>query len=226
METDELGLPKYFESNAIHVTALIIADYSFIPSHWLSRMSLSTWLKAHNIPAIHGLDTRMLTKKIRVKGSLLGKIIFNTEAKINFSTLKFRDPNLRNLVAEVSRRKVVSYGKGRIQVIAVDCGMKNNIIRVFMSKGVRLKVVPWDYDFNKEQYDGMLMSMLILLLCYFLLQQLVVLFVGFRTVFEQWSRRSNDYDQNYPTHQSGFKDWHSNIWDMSGQPTACAGCWS
>ncbi len=73
---DEWGLPKFFESDTIQVSGLIVADYSVEPSHWNSKSTLSSWLKEHNIPALYGIDTRMLTKKLRSYGATLGKIEF------------------------------------------------------------------------------------------------------------------------------------------------------
>tara|TARA_R110002050_G_scaffold35021_2_gene88455 strand:+ start:677 stop:1165 length:489 start_codon:yes stop_codon:yes gene_type:complete len=64
-DRDEHGLLKYFESERIHVTALIVSDYSEEYSHWNARHSLSSWLKESGIPAITGVDTRKLTKILR-----------------------------------------------------------------------------------------------------------------------------------------------------------------
>ena len=62
---DELGLPKFFESNEIHITGLIVSQYSWEHSHWNAQKSLSDWLKEYNIPAVYGVDTRAFTKKLR-----------------------------------------------------------------------------------------------------------------------------------------------------------------
>jgi carbamoyl-phosphate synthase/aspartate carbamoyltransferase len=117
-DTDDLSLKKYFESNEIHVTGLIIGQYSQDFSHYLAKSSLSKWLKENNVPALYGIDTRALTKKIRTKGALLGKIIFpksvvgdylqsssvdelHKQAWINdYQDTPWVDPNDRNLVAE------------------------------------------------------------------------------------------------------------------------------
>jgi carbamoyl-phosphate synthase (ammonia) len=73
---DEFGLPKYFESDEIHITGLIVAEYNADHSHWNSNSSLGEWLQRHNIPALFGVDTRMLTKRIREGGVSLAKIEF------------------------------------------------------------------------------------------------------------------------------------------------------
>ncbi|KAI8803425.1 hypothetical protein BJ742DRAFT_863549 [Cladochytrium replicatum] len=173
-------LPKYFESIQIHITALIVGVYSHDHSHWLAVSSLADWLKSEGVPALYGIDTRALTKRIRTKGSLLGKILFpkpsgtpaSTEAveypwMSEYLDIPWSDPNERNLVGEVSTKFQVTYTPtdlnkavrgpdGNIlRVLAVDVGMKNNQIRCFVKRGVEIRVVPWDYDFSTDnEYDG------------------------------------------------------------------------
>ncbi len=148
----EDGLLKYFESEKIQVQGLIITDYSENYSHWNAKKSLSDWMKENNIPGIFDIDTRELTKKLRKKGSLLGKILYDNE-KINFE-----DPNKRNLVAEVSIKKPVVYKKGKKKIILIDCGTKNNIIRAFLKRNFTVIRVPWNYDFLDEKADGIIIS--------------------------------------------------------------------
>ena len=155
-EVDKFGLKKAFESNNIHATALIVQDYSYTYSHWDAKQSLSQWLKSEGIPAIHGIDTRLLTKKIRSKGAMLAKIEFEHKPPI-----QLEDPNLRNLVAEVSTKSVKIYGKGNpVKILAVDCGVKYNIIRELVSRGAEVKLVPWDHDLYNElpHCDGIFLS--------------------------------------------------------------------
>ena len=71
---DDHGLPKYFESNDIHIAGLVVSSYSWEHSHWAAQKSLAKWLSDNNIPAVYGVDTRALTKKIREFGALLGRI--------------------------------------------------------------------------------------------------------------------------------------------------------
>lgn len=69
------NLPAHFESSRIHVAALVVGYYSEDYSHYLANSSLGAWLKESGVPAIYGVDTRALTKKIREKGSMLGKVL-------------------------------------------------------------------------------------------------------------------------------------------------------
>jgi len=72
--TDDYGLPRYFESGNIHIAGLVVSSYSWQHSHWAAQKSLSKWLTDHNVPALYGVDTRALTKQLRERGSILGRL--------------------------------------------------------------------------------------------------------------------------------------------------------
>lgn len=148
----ENGVHAHYESNKLHITALIISDYSFEYSHWNAEKSLSDWLKEWDVPGVFGIDTRALTKILREKGSMLGKIEFDDQP------IDFYDPNKENLVAIASCSKKEVYGNGKHKVVLVDCGVKNNIIRCLLDRDATVIRVPWDYDFTGEQYDGLFIS--------------------------------------------------------------------
>lgn len=148
----ENGMLKYFESNALHITGLIISDYSKDYSHWNASKSLGAWLKEFQVPGIYGIDTRELTKILREKGTMLGKIIFNEE------DIPLYDPNKINLVDEVSIKEKKIFGNGKYKILLIDCGVKNNIIRNLIKRNVTVIMVPWDYDISKEKYDGLFIS--------------------------------------------------------------------
>jgi carbamoyl-phosphate synthase small subunit len=148
----ENKLLKFFESEKLHISGLIISDYSHEYSHWNAEKSLGTWLKEHKIPGIYGVDTRNLTKILREKGSMLGKIIYNNK------DLPLYDPNLDNLVDQVSILKKEIYGNGNYKILLVDCGVKFNIIRCLLERDTTVIRVPWDYDFLDEDYDGLFIS--------------------------------------------------------------------
>ena len=101
----ENGLLKNFESDKIHVQALVVSDYSFEYSHWNAKKSLSEWLREENIPAMYGIDTRKLTKILREKGTMLGKIIFEDQ------DVELYDPNEVDLVKEVTIKSQIVYNE-------------------------------------------------------------------------------------------------------------------
>jgi len=143
---------RFFESSNLHISGLIVSDYSEEYSHWNAGKSLGDWLKENDIPGIFDIDTRELTKILREKGSMLGKIIFDDVVPEDY------DPNLDNLVAEVSIPKKEVYGNGKYKIVLVDCGVKFNIIRYLLERDTTVIRVPWDYDFSEEDYDGLFIS--------------------------------------------------------------------
>ncbi|XP_075960179.1 carbamoyl-phosphate synthase [ammonia], mitochondrial [Anarhichas minor] len=150
---DELGLRKNLESERIQVSGLLVQDYSHEYSHWNSVKSLGQWLQEEKVPALFGIDTRMLTKIIRDKGTALGKIEFDGQP------VEIFDPNQKNLMEEVSTKEIKVFGKGNpIKVVAVDCGIKHNIIRLLVKRGAEVHLVPWDQDLQSLDYDGLFIS--------------------------------------------------------------------
>ncbi|MCK7538820.1 MAG: hypothetical protein MZV63_51710 [Marinilabiliales bacterium] len=115
-EQDDLFM--FYESSGVHISALIVSDYSFEYSHWNAIESLDEWLRRSNVPGIYGIDTRALTKRIREKGAMLGKV------EPEGTTTEFYDPNRVNLVAEVSTLSRQVYGSGQYRIMLVDCGVK------------------------------------------------------------------------------------------------------
>jgi len=201
-------LASPFESSRIHIAGLVIASYSHDFSHYLAKSTLGEWLAENGVPAIYGVDTRALTKRIRDSGSMLGRLLApkttdvqtelhgvavdipNSPAldgpwRAKYAELPFADPNAVNLVAKVSSKAPKLYTpvntsgggslgqakeailhpntKRPIRILALDVGMKYNQIRCFTSRGVELKVVPWDHDFlnpavESEPFDGLFVS--------------------------------------------------------------------
>lgn len=144
---------QFYESECIHAKAIIAQDYSWEHSHWQADRSLSQWLEEEKIPGVYGIDTRALTKHLREKGSMLGKIIVE-----GCEDIPFYDPNLENLVAKTSCKDVETYGEGEKTVVLVDCGTKHNIIRCLTRRGVKVIRVPWNFDFTSIDYDGLFIS--------------------------------------------------------------------
>jgi len=165
-------LSTYFESDHIHISGLVVAGYTAEYSHWNALDSLSDWLKEHNVPGICGIDTRALTKLLRERGAMLGKLVQNDPGEIEMF-----DPNLVNLVDLVSCREPVLYGRKNVpvglaaenlagsasggddlRILLVDCGVKNNIIRCLVGLGATVIRVPWNHDFTRDNYDGLVIS--------------------------------------------------------------------
>jgi carbamoyl-phosphate synthase small subunit len=144
-------LLEHFESDKVQISGLVISDYSFQYSHWNAAQSLADWLTDNNIPGIFGVDTRAITKTIRERGAMPGKIIIDND-------IDFYDPNKDNLVAQVSPKEVRTYGKGTKKVLLYDCGTKNNIIRCLLRRNTTVIRVPWDQGLENLEFDGVVLS--------------------------------------------------------------------
>ncbi len=175
----ENGLPLFMESEKIHAKALVVADYSETYSHWNARESLASWLKREKIPAITGIDTRRLTKVLRESGVMMGKIEISEELRVKseeFATAfpeSEKDYGSVNWVEKVSCKEVITYRpdmkaaansslftlhSSLPRVVLVDCGVKANIIRCLIKRGIEVVRVPWDYDFNQLEFDGLFLA--------------------------------------------------------------------
>ena len=148
----ENNLPRFFESSKVQISGLIVSDYSEVFNHWNAAKSLSDWLNENKVPAMYGVDTRALTKLIREKGALKGKMVYEDQ------DVDFYDPDKDNLVHQVSCKEKLVYGNGKNKILLVDCGVKNNIIRHVLQRDTTVIRVPWNYNFLNEDYDGILVS--------------------------------------------------------------------
>lgn len=151
--SSEEGVQKFFESGKIQIKALVISSLSGEYSHWSAKDSLDSWMARHNVPGISGVDTRALTKRLRTEGCMLGKLI------VADNDIEWDDPNTHNLVAEVSIDAPRWYhANGDRKVVLVDFGSKNNITRSLVRRGLNVLRVPWNYDWTKEDVDGIVLS--------------------------------------------------------------------
>ena len=176
------GIATFMESEKIHAEAIIVSDYSHEYSHWNAECSLGDWLKEEKIPGIYGIDTRALTKKLREHGVMMGRVVIgDADNEIGNGELKIEDYEHVNYVDRVSCKEIICYlpdGTSQTcslseasdsrfsilnsqflkRVVLLDCGVKHNIIRCLLRRNVAVIRVPWDYDFNQLEYDGLFIS--------------------------------------------------------------------
>ncbi len=177
------GLATFMESERIHAEAIIVSDYSEEYSHWNAVESLADWLKREQVPGITGIDTRELTKVLREHGVMMGKIVFDDEQlTVDSGQLTVDSYENINYVDKVSCKEIIVYANGESRsfsidlpiaqlncqlstvhcqlkrVVLVDCGVKTNILRCLLRRNVEVIRVPWDYDFNGLQFDGLFIS--------------------------------------------------------------------
>ena len=178
------GLATFMESERIHAEAIIVSDYSEDFSHWNAVESLADWLKREQVPGITGIDTRELTKVLREHGVMMGRIVFDdVENEIDTSQLTIDNYEDVNYVDRVSCKEIIVYtGKESPlhfpittptaqlncqlstvncqlkRVVLLDCGVKSNILRCLLKRDVEVIRVPWDYDYNELEFDGLFIS--------------------------------------------------------------------
>lgn len=149
------GVPdkKFWESERLQISGLIVSDYIDTPSHPTSKQTLAQWLKKEGIPALVIKDTRFLAQKLRTAGTMLGKMQIKTSVSLY-------DPNKENLVALVSTKRISVNGKGKKKVLLIDCGAKKNIERSLAERGVEVTTVPWDFDpfESNKHFDAIVIS--------------------------------------------------------------------
>ena len=170
------------ESERIQVKALLVREYQEMPSNWRSRMSLADYLKANNIPGIEGIDTRALTRHIRLQGAMKSAISTRDLDPDSLVAKAKNAPDMigRDLVREVTcnspmlwknGRPVIIEGKldrfkwpedcGPWRVVAMDYGIKYNILRSLEKKGCNILLLPADIDsetINRINPHGLFLS--------------------------------------------------------------------
>jgi len=148
------GLPLYFESDRIQVQGLVIHELCHEPYHWASTRTLDKWLSDEGVPGIYGVDTRRLTKKLRMHGVMLGILQVceageepNLDNLLKEAKKGIPDPNLTDLVKEVSVKEPVHYKvDGKNTVVLIDCGVKYSIMRNLLKRGINVVRVPYDFS--------------------------------------------------------------------------------
>ena len=157
------GLSTFMESDRIYAKAIIVSDYTAQYNHWNACESLGDWLQREQVPGVTGIDTRALTKLLREHGVMMGRLVFEGETVCCNDNATDgtdgEDYGSVNWVERVSCKDVIRYneGAGR-RVVLVDCGVKQNIIRCLVNRGVEVIRVPWNYDYTAMDFDGLFLA--------------------------------------------------------------------
>lgn len=149
----ELGLETEFESSAAQISGLVVSAYTAEPSHYSCKRTLSKWLQKQLVPAISGIDTRALIQRLRLRGTMRAKILVSDTKDVSFSSV-----NLNNDTVHASVKRVTSYGNGPKKIVAVDCGIKNSVIRALVKDDTTVVRVPCNYDYSKDAFDAVVVS--------------------------------------------------------------------
>jgi len=151
-EVDSHGILKFLESDRVQASALVVQDYSDVPSHWNSSKSLGAWLKEHKVPGLCGIDTRHLTKLIRERGVLKGVIQSSPVPPEHFQGVGTPITSIGNPEPQVYNES------GHPHILSVDCGIKHSQIRRFVEFGAKVTVVSHRYDWTALDFDRLFVS--------------------------------------------------------------------
>ena len=148
---DEFGILRNFESERIWPAGVVLANCSENFSHHSAQQSFASWLRENEIPAMCNVDTRALTLLLRESGAMPGQIVPGN-AQVGG---EFRDCNAENLVASVATKEVRTFTPKNFQktILAVDTGVKNNILRHFLQRSIQVVLVPWDFSWQENEKD-------------------------------------------------------------------------
>ena len=147
------GVSRFFESNKIQVRGLVVHELSLMASHWNLSMTLDEWLYNEKIQGISGIDTRELTKKLRDAGVMMSALAVS-ENEIDENDVKNKlksAPNYNDekFMNSVSTKHVEKFGSGSKNVVLIDTGTKNAIIRNIYDLGYNVVKVPWNTSIDE-----------------------------------------------------------------------------
>lgn len=147
------------ESKGIQVKAFIVREYSVVPSHYLCEKSLDEFLIENDIPGVYDVDTRMLTKKIRNKGSM--KCLITTEELDNFEEVISGYTFPKDVVKKVSRKEKETYQGNNLHIGVIDLGLKEGIANNLINQGCTVTIYPQNVSYEEikeDKIDALLLS--------------------------------------------------------------------
>lgn len=156
--------PEDYETDVPSLGAFVVREFCAEPSNFRSEMTLEAVMLKYGIPGIAGVDTRRLTRSIRDRGSRRALLTSAATSLGDGLALLRETPVPHDAVSRVSCRTLRVFpasGEERFHVVAIDCGMKRNIIRSLNGLGCRVTVVPWNTpaeDILAFSPDGVLVS--------------------------------------------------------------------
>ena len=158
---DARGIPLHFESPAVQVSGLVVAEACNEPSHYSSAATLSEWLDKNNVPGIFGIDTRALIKRLREYGVMQGKILVEGNRAPTMDSGIIQNP-----VAEVSCGEKKNYKPEAAgadteklpKIALIDCGVKAGVLRALLARNTEIIRLPWNHDLKGLEYDGIVIA--------------------------------------------------------------------
>jgi len=149
----DFGIPNCFESDSIKTAGIVAHEICDQPNHWTSSRKLENWLDDEGVPAISGIDTRSLTKRLREQGTMSACLcVYDENPDIDRLAVRarnLRDPTDENLVKEMSTKFTRVYNEeAKDAVVILDCGAKYGIVRSLVNRGLKVVQVRYDTPFD------------------------------------------------------------------------------
>ncbi|WP_420887353.1 glutamine-hydrolyzing carbamoyl-phosphate synthase small subunit [Candidatus Nitrosotenuis chungbukensis] len=150
---DKSGISQFFESDKIQARGLVVHELSEVASHWNLTMTLDEWLYNEKVPGISGIDTRELTKKLRIGGVMMAALVVS-DSEIDVESIKKQLAEAKSYSSEefmdqVSTKEEHIYGNESESIVVIDTGVKNAIIRNIRDLGYRVVKLPWNATIEK-----------------------------------------------------------------------------
>lgn len=159
------GVPKgAWEAPQIQVQALVVLKHADNPSHHSAMRSLGEWLKSEGVPGIANVDTRMITKLLRDRGTHFGTLL---PSETELATQNSHDllhlsesVDMNRVLEEVAPSKVTRYGSGDLRILLIDTGCKENIVRSLVKRGATVIRAPWNCSWEEylPEVDGIFLA--------------------------------------------------------------------
>ena len=154
------SIDRPYESSQIQVQGLVVQHYVSDHSHYAAKRSLGAWLEGEEVPAVTGIDTRTLTRRLREHGTMAGWL-FPSEMELSRAREEAARVEMKKEVFElVSPPRAIDYEGGALKIALVDVGAKDNMVRSLLERGASVRRVPWHTDLSKEAgaVDGIIIG--------------------------------------------------------------------
>lgn len=150
---DKSGISQFFESDKIQARGLVVHELSEVASHWNLAMTLDEWLHNEKVPGISGIDTRELTKKLRIGGVMMAALVVS-DSEIDVESIKkqladTKSYNSEEFMDQVSTKEAQTYGDESDSIVVIDTGVKNAILRNVRDLGYKVIKLPWNATMEK-----------------------------------------------------------------------------
>jgi carbamoyl-phosphate synthase small subunit len=153
-------LARPYESDHVQVQALVVQNYIDAHSHHAASRSLHDWLVEENVAGLSGVDTRALTRRLRERGTMQGWLYPAAMSTEEAHALASRVDMHEEVFHTVAPREPIRYSGGKLTVLLVDVGAKDNIVRSLLARDASVIRAPWHADLAAlaRQTDGILIG--------------------------------------------------------------------